>query len=111
MRLTRAICLLALTIYSPMANAADGDRPIPSEVVALLSQTEPTPLFASAEPPEAKKFHGFFGYLEFDFDPDVGGVPAFGNCLFEREFGASPSRHVRRLTHSRAALMVGFRSQ
>ena len=62
-----------------MANAADDDRPTPGEAVALLSQTAPAPLFASAEPPEAKKFHGFFGYLEFDFDPDApGGVPGFG---------------------------------
>ena len=79
MRLPRAICLLALTIYSPMANAADGDRPSQYEAVALLSPTPPTPLVAFAEQPEAKKFQGFFGYLEFDFDPDApGGVPGFG---------------------------------
>jgi hypothetical protein len=62
-----------------MANAADGDRRIPYEAVALLSHTAPTPLLASVEPPEAKKFPGFFGYLEFDFDPDApDGVPGFG---------------------------------
>ena len=62
-----------------MANAADGDRPSQYEAVALLSPTPPTPLVALAEQPEAKKFQGFFGYLEFDFDPDApGGVPGFG---------------------------------
>jgi hypothetical protein len=79
MRLTRAIFLLALTSYSPMLNAADGDRTSQYEAAALLSQTAPRPSIAPAEQPEAKKFPGFFGYLEFDLDPNApGGVPGFG---------------------------------
>jgi hypothetical protein len=66
-------------VCSSLANAIDGDRPSKSETVALLPFISPSSSSASAEPPEAKKFCGFFGYLEFDFDPDApGGVPGFG---------------------------------
>jgi hypothetical protein len=79
MRLTPSICILALTICSTMANAADGNQPLPREAVALLEQTAPSSLAVPLESPRSGEFRGFFGYLEFDFDPNApGGVPGFG---------------------------------
>jgi hypothetical protein len=79
MRLARAICISALTICSPAANAADGNPPPPREALALLESTAPRSLAAPSESPRPSEFRGFFGYLEFDFDPNApGGVPGFG---------------------------------
>jgi hypothetical protein len=62
-----------------MTNAADGDRPVQREAVALLEPPEPTSPVVPSKPARPNEFRGFFGYLEFDFDPDApGGVPGFG---------------------------------
>jgi hypothetical protein len=79
MRLIPAICLLSLTICSSTLNATDGDRPTEPAALVSLDQVAPIPSNAAAERPEPKGVPGFFGYLEFDFDPDApGGVPGFG---------------------------------
>ena len=62
-----------------MANAADDNPPPPREAVALLQPIAPSSLAAPSESPRPGEFRGFFGYLEFDFDPNApGGVPGFG---------------------------------
>jgi hypothetical protein len=62
-----------------MANAADDNRPPPREDVARLESTAPSSLAAPSESPGPGEIRGFFGYLEFDFDPNApGGVPGFG---------------------------------
>lgn len=79
MRLARAIYISALLICSPMANAADDNPSPPREAVALLEPSAPSSLAVPSESPRPGGFRGFFGYLEFDFDPKApGGVPGFG---------------------------------
>jgi len=61
-----------------MANAADGNQPPSREAVALLEPTAPSSLAVPLES-RSGEFRGFFGYLEFDFDPNApAGVPGFG---------------------------------
>jgi hypothetical protein len=79
MRPARAIFAFALIFCSPVAWAADDGQPSQPEAVALASQAAPPEAAAKSVRSDTKQFRGFFGYLEYDIDPDApGGVPGFG---------------------------------
>jgi hypothetical protein len=77
MRPALVIFEFALIIRSPMACAADGH---PSQPEAVTSASKPVSSEARADKAlsDPKQFRGFFGYLEFDFDPGTpGGAAGF----------------------------------
>lgn len=83
MQSSRAYFALAFIICSSEAHAAES--PPQRDAVALALQAphlNGVEFVPSVPLPVTKQFRGFFGYLEFDFDPDVpGGVPGFSDTL------------------------------
>jgi hypothetical protein len=79
MRPARLIFAFALIISSPLPSVADDGRSSQREAVALSFQAASPDTAATSARSDTKPFRGFFGYLEFDVDPDApGGVPGFG---------------------------------
>jgi hypothetical protein len=79
MRPSQAILTFALIGCSPTAWAFDDILPAQRQSVALGSQAATAEAPAKPTRSDTKQFRGFFGYLEFDVDPDAaGGVPGFG---------------------------------
>jgi hypothetical protein len=79
MRLLPAFYMLGLLgsiVCFPLVGALGQDQ------LALDAQApivDPGPKATYAALADHKSFRGFFGYVEFDFDPDApGGVPGFG---------------------------------
>ena len=78
MLLIRAVFVFLSIICSPMTFAADQAQS-QATVAALASDVTGSGAVADAAASDTRYIRGFFGYLEFDLDPDApDGVPGFG---------------------------------
>jgi hypothetical protein len=75
MRPCHALLLFASTVCMPVTGHCEPARVAISDV-SQITQPQPPEERGSAPGP-VKTFRGFFGYLEYDFDPDEP-VPGFG---------------------------------
>jgi hypothetical protein len=76
MRPCHAILLFVSTVCLPVAGHCDTARIAVSDASRITQAQHPEQEGVSA-PETGKSFRGFFGYLEYDFDPDEP-VPGFG---------------------------------
>lgn len=75
MRPSHALLLFASTVCMPVTGHCESARVAVRDASQITQLQPPEERISAPEP--IKTFRGFFGYLEYDFDPDKP-VPGFG---------------------------------